>query len=144
MKILKDRALLCPDCGSKFFSLQKCLRCVEEQSWKVSQACWGTIRLSTTTKNWNFFSHDRKQHTGVREWECTKCRAEVTDIKVTFKANSEKWYVLHIHIKAKSRLSGTYESAQYREGVFLPRMWNQVQTQEFACQTQVALAKGWF
>ena len=32
MKILKDRALLCPDCGSKFFSLQKCLRYVEEQS----------------------------------------------------------------------------------------------------------------
>ena len=48
----KDRALLCPDCGSKFFSLQKCL------------------------------SHDRKQHTGVREWECTACLAEVTDIKV--------------------------------------------------------------
>ena len=48
----KDRALLCPDCGSKFFSLQKCL------------------------------SHDRKQHTGVREWECTTCLAEVTDIKV--------------------------------------------------------------
>jgi len=54
----KDRALLCPDCGSKFFSLQKCL------------------------------SHDRKQHTGVREWECTKCRAEVTDIKVHMKVHS--------------------------------------------------------
>ena len=31
-----------------------------------------------------FPSHDRKAHTGVREWECRVCQSEVTDIKVGF------------------------------------------------------------
>ena len=54
------------------YQQQKCVRYVEEQSDYQQQQ-----------KHRKFFSHDRKQHTGVREWECTKCRAEVTDIKVT-------------------------------------------------------------
>ena len=45
---------VCPDCknGKKFTSLEKMLR------------------------------HDRREHTGVLEYECRLCDAEVTDIKV--------------------------------------------------------------
>ena len=42
----------CPDCHMKFYSLAKLLK------------------------------HDRKKHTGIKEYECRICGAEVTDIQV--------------------------------------------------------------
>ena len=45
------RCYKCPDCHLKFFSLAKLLK------------------------------HDRKKHTGVKDYECRICGAEVTDIQ---------------------------------------------------------------
>ena len=50
-----SKNLKCPDCGVKFFSLAKMLK------------------------------HDRKEHTGVKDWECRICGAEVTEIAVHMK-----------------------------------------------------------
>jgi hypothetical protein len=54
-----SRHYLCPDChGQRFYSLAKVLK------------------------------HDRKFHTGVKDYECRVCEAEVTDIVVHMKVNS--------------------------------------------------------
>ncbi|XP_023324460.1 zinc finger and SCAN domain-containing protein 10 [Eurytemora carolleeae] len=56
----RDRKYVCCDCGQQFVSLQKCLK------------------------------HDRKLHTGVREWECPVCLIETTDILVHMKVHENK------------------------------------------------------
>ena len=50
----------CPDCSLKFYSLAKMLK------------------------------HDRKCHTGVKDYECRICDAEVTDIQVHMRVSEEK------------------------------------------------------
>ena len=62
MKILKDRALLCPDCGSKFFSLQKCLRYVEEQSdyQQQKQQKQQTTKVSQVIEERSDYQQQRK------------------------------------------------------------------------------------
>lgn len=51
----------CPDCSSKFYSLAKLLK------------------------------HDRKVHTGIKDYECRVCEAEVTDIIVHMKVSTNYW-----------------------------------------------------
>ena len=46
------RCYKCPDCHLKFYSLAKLLK------------------------------HDRRKHTGIKDYECRICMAEVTDIQV--------------------------------------------------------------
>ena len=53
-----DRFYQCPDCKFRFYSLHKALK------------------------------HDRRIHTGVKEWECQVCLAEVTDLQVHMKVGT--------------------------------------------------------
>ena len=53
-----DRFYQCPDCKFRFYSLHKALK------------------------------HDRRTHTGVKEWECQVCLAEVTDLQVHMKVGT--------------------------------------------------------
>ena len=52
-----SKNLKCPDCAMKFYSLAKMLK------------------------------HDRKKHTGVKDYECRLCGAEVTEIQVHMKVS---------------------------------------------------------
>ena len=54
-----DRVYQCPDCGIRMASLPKLLR------------------------------HDRKVHTGFKDYECKICEAEVTDIAVHMRVSTE-------------------------------------------------------
>ncbi|TRY76442.1 hypothetical protein TCAL_15968 [Tigriopus californicus] len=57
----------CPDCSSKFYSLAKLLK------------------------------HDRKVHTGMKDYECRVCEAEVTDIIVHMKVHkTEKDFICNV------------------------------------------------
>ena len=63
------RALVCPDCGLAFANLGKFLR------------------------------HDRREHTGEKDYECKICEAEVTDIAMhmrTHKPQSQKDFTCSI------------------------------------------------
>ena len=52
----------CPDCSLRFYSLAKMLK------------------------------HDRKVHTGVKDYECRVCEAEVTDIQIHMRVSESKFW----------------------------------------------------
>ena len=75
------RCYKCPDCHLKFFSLAKLLK------------------------------HDRKKHTGVKDYECRICGAEVTDIqthmRVIMLLATFQWIVI-IYLVSKFPLQKIY------------------------------------
>ena len=57
----------CPDCSLRFYSLAKMLK------------------------------HDRKVHTGVKDYECRVCEAEVTDIQIHMRVSRRKLFSSFFH-----------------------------------------------
>ena len=58
------RCYKCPDCHLKFYSLAKLLK------------------------------HDRRKHTGIKDYECRICMAEVTDIQVHMRVSESSFSCL--------------------------------------------------
>ena len=79
-----SRHYRCPDChGQRFYSLAKVGDCSVPCFFRCFKPRFHLLLAS----NFKALKHDRKFHTGVKDYECRVCEAEVTDIAVHMKVH---------------------------------------------------------